>query len=180
MPSTSAAFWLAAFCAAAGCAGVPSLPRAVTVEEGRRTTVRLIQFADGGRAFTLQNDSSGRAVEVYSDTQIDPATKVVSDVQLQRLLDVFADSGLFVGASSSVPAEARSAIIITQNGRRHALHGAFYEAARKQAFSRAQAYFLTVYNGATAYHSADLHRRDLEAERDRARRDGPRTGGRKQ
>ena len=174
VPKSAATFWLAAIFAAAGCAGAPNLPRVLAVQEGQRTTVRLMQFGSG-QTFTLQNRSSGRKVEVYSNNQYDLATKVVADAQLQALLDVFAEHGLFAGATHSVPPEARSAIVIRQGERRYVFHDRNIAADAGQRFRQAQAYFLSVYNNATAYHSAEINRADLEAEKNRANSAGAAT-----
>lgn len=161
----------AALLAAAACAGGPDLARAVTVEEGRRTTVRLLQFTDG-RVFTVQNKSSGSAAEVYSDARADAMTKVVDDELLQRLLDVFAEKGLFAVAGSAVPAEAKDAIVVQQSDRRFVFHRQAFPPGQQQPFYEAKAYFLSVYNQATAYHTADIRRGDLEDETSRVQSSG--------
>lgn len=154
------------------CAG-PSLARAITVQSGSRTTVRLMQFVDG-RVFTLQNASSGTARDVYSERSTDDLTKVVDDAQLQTLLDTFAEEGLYAGASSSAPSDARDALVIAQGDRRLVLHARTPSKEGPLSYSRARAYFLAVYNQATAYHSSDIDPRTLKEEQDRARYDGQR------
>lgn len=177
VPSTSTALRTAlrvalgsaALLAAAACASGPSLHRVLTVENGRRTTVRLVQFTEG-RVFTLQNGSSGSAAEVYSDARSDTLTKVIDDGLLQNLLDVFAERGLFAAASPRAPAEANDAIIVEQDDRRFVFHRAAPGAAG--SYDEARAYFLEAYNLAEAFHSSTIHRGDLEAEDSRARRSG--------
>lgn len=167
--SLLAAAW-ALVAALAGCAG-PQLARAITVEPGRRLVVQLVQFVDG-RVFTLQNESSGAAATVYSDTRSDGLTKVVGDPQLQTLLDTFAEEGLFAGASGSAPASARDALVITKDDRRYVLHAHTPSKEGPASYSRARAYFLAVYNQAVAYHTSDIDPRGLREEQERARYDG--------
>ncbi len=176
VPTTSTAlravlrnvFGSAALLAAAACASGPSLERALTIEQGRRTTVRLMQFTEG-RVFTLQNKSSGSAAEVYSDTRSDTMTKVVDDEMLQKLLDVFAERGLFASASSRAPAEADDAVIVEQGDRRFVFHRRAPGAAA--SYGEAMGYFLNVYNQAEAFHSSTIHLGDLRAERSRVQTD---------
>jgi len=171
VPKKSAVLWIAAFLAAAGCVGGPSLPRAVQIEPGRRTTVRLMQFADG-LVFTLQNASSGSAADVYSDPKGDHQTKVLADAQLQALLDVFTEKGMFAQGTASVPSDARDALVVQQNDRRWVWSR---RSAADQQFTEVKAYFLSLYNDATAYHAnsnngrAGDSRPDLKAENDRVR-----------
>lgn len=161
----------AAWLTAAGCAGGPSLDRALTIESGRRTVVHLMQFRDG-RVFTVQNASSGSQAEVYSDARTNTMTKVVDDEMLQRLLDVFAEKGLFAVASSAVPAEASDALVVQQGDRRFVFTRHAFPRGKEQPFREAKAYFLTVYNQATAYHTSKIHRGDLENESERAQSSG--------
>ncbi|HEX5054431.1 MAG TPA: hypothetical protein VFZ65_21815 [Planctomycetota bacterium] len=162
---------LAAACNAVGCASSPELPRSVTIETGRRTSVTLTQ-TQGRMVLALQNESSGGAAQVYSDERSNPLAKVVPDAQLQALLDVFTAKGLFNTSMSTVPPDARDVLAVEQGGQR-------WIWARRQAgidaeplFHEAKAYFLDVYNSSTAYHGhADDERPDLKGEMQRAHED---------
>ncbi|MCA8952464.1 MAG: hypothetical protein KDE27_23335, partial [Planctomycetes bacterium] len=137
------------------------------MQPGQRTSVQFVQF-DESRVFTLQNASSGSASEVYSDKRGDSMTKVVDDAMLQRLLDIYADQGLFARAERAAPPLARDALIVEQAERRWVFHrGAAAETVR--AYFAAKQYFLDTYNRAEAFHSSDAHVRDLEAEDRRVR-----------
>lgn len=170
-PSRFTVLLVAAFLGSGGCVGGANLPRELQVQPGQRTTVRLMQFQQNqSQVLTLQNASSGSAAEVYSDKRADPFAKVVSDAQLQALLDVFAEKGVFRNGLASVPPEARDALIVQQDDRRWVF-------SRRQAglqqeelpFHEAKAYFLSVWNSATAYHTPGDERPDLKAEQDRLR-----------
>lgn len=173
VPRISAVLRIAAFLAAAACASGPSLPRGLQIEPGKRTTVRLMQFANG-LAFTLQNASSGSAADVYSDPKGDQQTKVLADAQLQALLDVFTDKGMFAQGTTSVPADAKDALVVLHGERRWVWSK---RSATDQQFTDAKGYFLELYNQATAYHGnsgtrrAGDNRPDLKAENDRVRRE---------
>lgn len=157
----------AALFGSGGCVGGPNLPREVQVQQGERTLVRLMQFQQN-QAMSLQNASSGSANDVYSDRRADPLAKVVSDAQLQALLDVLAEKGVFKLGASSVPPDARDALVVQQGNRRWVI-------CRRQPglqqeelpFHEAKAYFLSVWNSATSYHSADVDPADLRAEQER-------------
>lgn len=160
----------AAFLHSGGCVGGPNLPRVVQVTAGQRTTVKLVPFT-GGQVFTLQNKSSGSAEKVYSKDN-DPMTKVVTDEQLQKLLDVFAEKGAF-GSGAQVPPDARDALVVQQGDQRWAFYRRLAGVQEQElAFHEAKTYFLSVWNGAIAYHTTDQDRVDLRAEGDRVRSQG--------
>jgi hypothetical protein len=176
----------AAFFGSGGCVGGPNLSRELEVRPGERTTVRLMQFQQN-QVLTLQNASSGSANEVYSDRRTDPLAKVVDDAQLQALLDVLAEKGLFKLGAASVPPDARDALVVQQNDRRWVFSRRLAGMQQEELqFHEAKAYFLSVWNGATSYHSADVDRADLRAEQARVKSDAreavrkidPPTGGR--
>lgn len=175
VPRFAAVLRVAAFLAAAGCASGPSLPRGLQIEPGQRTTVRLMQVTTG-QVFTLQNASSGSAGAVYSDERTDQLTKVLTDAQLQALLDVFTDKGMFVPREASVPPDARDALVVLQGDRRWVWSRRLAGTAESELpFHEAKAYFLSMYNQATAYHGNSGNSRtgddrpDLKAENDRVR-----------
>lgn len=151
------------------CIGGPDLARAVQVQPGQRTSVRLLQ-GPGAQALTLQNASSGKAEKVYSNPASDPLTKVVTDAQLQTLLDVFAERKLFETALPTPPADARDALVV-QQGERSWVFARRLAGLQQQemAFHEAKSYFLSVWNGATAYHTSDIDRADLRAEQERVK-----------
>lgn len=159
----------AAFLLSGGCVGGPNLPRVVQVTTGQRTTVKLVPFT-GGQVFTLQNKSSGSAEKVYSERTTDPMTKVIDDDQLQKLLDVFAEKGAFRSGTATVPPDARDALLVQQGDQRWAFYRRLAGMQEQElAFHEAKSYFLSVWNGAIAYHTTDQDRVDLRAEGDRVR-----------
>lgn len=169
LPSRYAVLLAAAFPFVSGCVGTPNLPRVVQVVEGQRTTVRLIQFSNG-QTMSLQNVSSGSASDVYSPkdpTKQDPMAKVVKDAQLQALLDVLAEKGMYSSESKSVPPDARDALVVEQSGKRWVLFRRQMGMQQEELpFHEAKSYFLSVWNGATAYHTGNA---DLRGENERVR-----------
>ncbi|MBX3461857.1 MAG: hypothetical protein KF830_01690 [Planctomycetes bacterium] len=159
---------------APGCATGPDLPRAVTVVAGKPVRVLLRQGKDG-LVFVLQNASSTTAADFY-DGDMPPLAKIAPDDQVQMLLDILADKGMFAAAEPA-PADARDLLVVEQGDRRWSWarrRGA--PAAEQTAFLEARGYFLAVYNESLAYHPADAeHRPDLMAERDRMRREAEAT-----
>ena len=156
----------------AGCASGPSLARAVEVEAGEATRVLLTQV-QGRTTFLLQNASSADHAAFYSDPKDPVLGKVVPDAQLQALLDVFSEKGLFATGLGSVPPDARDVLVVENGGRR-------WTWARRQpgmqateaTFHEAKAYFLEVYNSSMAYRASDPHNPpDLTAEQARVRDD---------
>ncbi len=154
----------------AACASAPGRARDVVVTAGEPIKVSLLQVQDGLR-FELQNASAEDRAAVYSDASTNPLAKVVPDEQLQRLLDVFAQSGLFATAQSTAAPDARDVLRIDRAGsswtwsRRQ--RGVQADEAR---FHEAKAYFLELYNSSTAYHRGQA-RPDFREERGRARED---------
>jgi hypothetical protein len=163
--------WLriAAFLAAAGCVGGGSLQRAVQVETGQRTTVQLVQFGDGpsvaGKALSLQNASSLTAPAGTSPaTPPDPLTKVVDDEQLQRLLDVFAENGVFANGLPNAAPDAQDALVVSHGGKRWVFSRRKVGLQQEElAFHQAKASFLVVWNSATAYRGTGKERPDFRA-----------------
>jgi hypothetical protein len=155
-----------------GCQSEPSLPRSVTIESGQPTHIALVQVR-GGMKLELQNASSSDAEAVYSSAQANQLAKVVPDAQLQALLDVFTAKGMFATSITSVPPDARDVLTVDQPGRR-------WTWVRRQAgvqaaeadFNEAKAYYLELYNSATAWHRGSGARPDLLSEKDRVKADG--------
>jgi hypothetical protein len=168
-PSPGFAVLLTAAGFVVGCQGGPELARSVTIEPGKPTHVTLVQV-QGQMQFVLQNESSGAAASVYSSEKANPLAKVVADEQLQALLDVFTEKGLFATSITTVPPDARDILFVEQPGRR-------WTWARRRAgiqeaegdFHEAKAYFLELYNSATAYHRGTTDRPDLLSEQDRVK-----------
>jgi len=154
-----------------GCQSTPSLPRSVTIESGKPTHVTLVQV-QGGMKFELQNASSGDAAAVYSDTKANPLAKVVPDAQLQALLDVFTAKGMFAASITSVPPDARDVLTVDQPGRRWSwVRRQLGVQAGEADFHEAKAYFLELYNSATAWHAGSGARPDLVSEQSRVKTD---------
>jgi hypothetical protein len=169
-PSRFAVPLVLAAVVAAGCAAGPSLPRGLAIEAGRRTRVEWTQVSTG-QTFALQNASSGTQREVYSDHRTDELTKVVDDADLQALLDVLTEKGLFAQAAPEPAAAARDLLVVRQGDRRWIWSRLRGMPGGDAAFQEAKAYFLSVYNAAVAFHTPDA-RPDLKAEDDRVRTSG--------
>ncbi|MCB9887832.1 MAG: hypothetical protein H6838_20270 [Planctomycetes bacterium] len=169
-PSTSLWFLLTALIG--GCASGPDIASGPRLEPGRRTTVRFVQFTTG-QAFSLQNASSGSADEIYSDKRADRLTKVVSDGEVQALVDILAEHGMFTYGAAAAPSDAREALVVEFPGKRWVwtrprLPGDAVEAA----FQDARGYFLALYNMSVAYHSMPGDEvPDLAGQRERIQRD---------
>lgn len=136
---------------AAGLVACSTLPRSLTVRTGEASTFSLLSRR--GPKLTLRNDSSRPAELVYSQAS-DQMCKVVPDSELQALLDVFTAEKLFELSMEHIPAKARDVLQLQHNGKiwYWARRGSFTD-PREAAFNKARAYFLSLYNGSTAYHS---------------------------
>jgi hypothetical protein len=159
---------LALTLALAACASGSGAPRIV---EGQRTLVRYVQF-EPERMLILQNRSSGKPREVYSDRQIEPGTKVVDDNLLQELLDLCAQHGMFARGQSSAATAARDALVVQQGDRRvvwSRMHRLGEDPTEQPFFTCRQA-FLDTYDRATAMQTP-RERPDLRAEQERAQQD---------
>lgn len=168
---------LSAACATAllaACASEPALQRSVVVTAGEKTVVRYVDVK-GTLSLSLQNDSAGAPGAVYSAASgtIDPGAKVVADAELQALLDIFTERGLFATARPEVPADALDALVVQQGDQRwvfaRRLRGVQQQEA---AFHEGREYFSALYNAVTAYHGAGDQRPDFRAEQVRAASDG--------
>lgn len=159
-----------------GCQSTPSLARTLIVAPGELTTVRLIQVK-GHLAFSLQNGSGQAPDQVYTanSNQIDPGSKVIADAELQALLDVFSELGLFAASLDEVPHDALDALIVEQGGQRWVwVRRQLGVQAAEQSFHDARAAFLTLFNSSVAYHGTGTERPNFKAEDSRARQDAAR------
>ena len=138
-------------CAAGLAACATSLPRSLTIQPGETSTFSLVSRS--GPKLTLRNDSSGNPDVIYSEAN-DQLSKVVPDAELQALLDVFTADELFDLSLPSVPGNARDVLRLEKGGQQWnwVRRGSFTD-PREEAFNKARAYFLSLYNGSTAYHS---------------------------
>jgi hypothetical protein len=153
----------------AQCASQAGLPHVVTIASGKRTRVLLTQI-DSRQTLALQNESSGSQKQIYSDSAGDLAEKVVADDELQRLVDLLAQQGMFQKAGAGAAPGAKELLVVEQDGKRwiwSRLNAAQTTADELMAFSRARTYVMAVYNSAVAYHTRKLTGKDLEAERER-------------
>lgn len=180
------AMLLAAACGIVGCSSAPELPRAVTVTEGQRTVVGLFQVGSKLQ-LSLQNESADRAsandaapqvpepgqtVTLYSKGSAD-GRKVVSDAELQALLDVFAANGMFDRSLAAAPPDARDVLTVEHGGRRWLwVRRQLGMQASEQSFHEARAYFLQLYNTAIAYHGAGRDKPNFKEESTRAAIEG--------
>ncbi|MFM1872984.1 MAG: hypothetical protein RL398_2406 [Planctomycetota bacterium] len=154
-----------------GCAGGPDVASGPPIEPGRRTLVRYVQFGTG-QAFSLQNASSGKREDVYSDPQRDRMVKVVSDGELQALLDIFADQGMFGQAAAVASTDARECLVVESPERRWVWTRPRNGGPLDNAFGDARAYFLALYNTSVAYHGSEKEPPpDLAGQKDRIQRD---------
>tara|TARA_R110002094_G_scaffold128953_4_gene122876 strand:+ start:1093 stop:1644 length:552 start_codon:yes stop_codon:yes gene_type:complete len=135
----------------AGLAACSSLPRSLTVRPGETSVFVLISRQ--GPKLTLRNDSSGNPDQIYSDAK-DQLAKVIPDAEMQALFDVFTADKLFELSLPGVPGNARDILRLEQGGKtwNWVRRGSFVD-PREQAFNKARSYFLSLYNGSTAYHS---------------------------
>lgn len=156
------------------CASGPDLPRVLTVVEGERVRVSFTEVSDN-RTLSLQNASSGTKETVYKDPKSDLGTKVVEDGRLQLLLDMLAQAGMFQRTAPAASASARELLVVDQGGRKLVWsRGPVKEDGidAVKAFDQARAYFLAMYNGATAFHSRNWDKFDLVEEQARMEASG--------
>jgi hypothetical protein len=181
---------LVAASVAVACSSAPSYKRDLTIVPGERTTVRLAQV-NGALALSLQNHSAERPDQVYraDSAEIDPGLKIVADVNLQSLLDVFSEKGMFAQYLPEVPAGSRDVLTVEQGQRRWVWAISADRRRRiaqqqqgtdqaERTFHEARAEFLTLYNSSDAFHGSSGTGRDApdfgaeqrRLEADRARR----------
>ena len=156
------------------CASGPDLPRVVTVVEGERVRISFTEVSDS-RTLSLQNASSGTKETVYKDPKSDLGTKVVDDARLQLLLDMLAQAGMFQRTGPVATASARELLVVEQAGKKMVWsRGPVKEDGLEtvQAFDQARAYFLAMYNAATAFHSRNWDKFDLVEEQARLEASG--------
>lgn len=162
---------LVAACIFVACSSTPTLPRSLVVNPGERTTVHLLQV-NGSLALSLQNESAQVSAEVYTaaSSEIDPGRKVVADANLQALLDVFTDKGMFAASLNEVPRDARDVLMVEQGKRRWIwVRRQLGVQQAEQTFHEARSEFLALYNSSIAYHGTGESRPDFRAENARAR-----------
>jgi hypothetical protein len=151
------------------CHSGPQLTRAVTIHEGERTVVRL--HSGASLMLTLENASAVTSTTVYGTARSpdELGRKVVADADLQALLDVFAERGMFAQALAEPPRDARDLLIVDSGGRRWqwARRQPGVQAA-EQDFHEARAYFLSLYNSSVAFHGTDASRPNFTGEQVRA------------
>ncbi len=170
---------------AACAASSPSLPRALTIHPGERTRIAVSDLASG-RIFALQNQSAGSRDEVYGEANGNSMVKVVSDQQLQQLLDVLAAQGMFAHAGNAAVPGARAAIAIDSSGGRIVWSRPTPAAGtldEVHAFEAGRGYVLALYNSETSYHLGTIDSFDpatrarIQSESERAKaatsRQGP-------
>jgi hypothetical protein len=158
----------------AGCAGEPPLRRSLALAPGQKTVVRYLDIK-GTLSLSLQNASAALATDVYRTDSgaIDPGAKVVADDELQALLDIFSERGLFGAAAAEVPADALDALVVQQGGQRWVFPRRLRGVQQAEAaFHEGRAYFLALYNDVTAYHGTGDDRPDFKSEQRRAADDG--------
>lgn len=162
------------------CSSAPDLKRSVTVTEGQLTVVRLVQVT-GSLSLSLRNASAQGSTAVYTPTShdVDPGSKVVDDVNLQTLLDVFTTKGMFDASFSDVPPGSLDALIVEQGKRRWVWAVSTDKRARIAAqqrgdkseltFNEARQEFFQLYNSSMAYHGTGDARPNFKAESERVK-----------
>lgn len=160
---------------AAACSSAPSLPRAITIAPGDKVAVHLVQKrkARSDLALTLYNAAALAAVD--GNPQV--GDKVAADTDLQALLDIFTDKGMFQRTGANPPPGALDVLAVEAGGRRWcwARTEAGVHAATAD-YLEARSYFLALYNSSEAFHSGSKlseapTRSDFEQNRDQAKRD---------
>lgn len=151
------------------CQGGPRLARAVTIQDGERTIVRL--HSGPSLVLTLENASARTSGAAYGNARSpdELGRKVVADADLQALLDVFAERGMFAQTVATLPPDARDVLLVESGGQR-------WQWARRQPgvqateqdFHEARAYFLSLYNSNVAFHGTDANRPNFISEQVRA------------
>lgn len=139
-----------------------SLPRAVTVTKGERTSVTA---QTRGTPLRLLNASSTSREKTYSDPTSDLSTKIVDDAALQGLLDILANEGFFDRAGSGV-APVTGSIIVEQGAHRWVMNPpAVKDASDPElvVFGRCHEYVRATFNQTMGFQTrTDLTSRDLE------------------
>ena len=137
-----------------GCVG-SGLRRDVRVAEGQSTVVALVA-ANGRLNLSLQNDSAVLPAEAYAARSADASRKIVADADLQALLDVFSELGLFAQASPSAAPDALDVLVVDHGGRRFTWSRRQRGAqSSEKSFHDARDYFLALYNSSIAYHGTN-------------------------
>jgi hypothetical protein len=170
-------FWswllpLAAGIAVAACSTAPALPRQLAIQPGERVAVQLLLTSDNLR-LVLWNNSAVSALQ--GNRQV--GAKVVDDADLQALLDILGEKGMFQRGDDSPLASALDVLTVEAAGKRW--HWSRYQTgvqAAEAAFHEARAYFLTLYNSTESWHNPSAARTGGErpsfaAEQERVRRD---------
>jgi hypothetical protein len=164
----AAALFLAALfgqCASGG----PAPQRVLAIQSGVRTSVGL-HHSGRGAMLELQNVSAASRRDVYSDRKTAPSLKVVSDEELQALVDVLGAQGLFTRATRTPPPSAREMLTVAHGDERYYwARPSIEDPAALQAFDESRRYLMAVYNSSTAYHTGKLSAEDLEAENQRVK-----------
>jgi hypothetical protein len=145
--------WLFALLAAlaSGCASGPAASGAPEVLANQRTLVRYVQFGSG-QILSLQNASSGTKAEVYSDPQRDRMVKVIGDGELQALIQIFGDYGMFRAGAATASVDARECLVVETPARRWVWARRRGPGVEDPDFHQARSIFLSLYNASVAYH----------------------------
>lgn len=136
---------------ASGCASGPTASGAPEVLANQRTLVRYVQFGPG-QILSLQNASSGTKEEVYSDPQRDRMVKVIGDGELQALISIFGDYGMFQSGAANASVDARECLVVETPSRRWVWTRRRGPGVEDPDFHQARSIFLALYNASVAYH----------------------------
>lgn len=151
---------------AACAASSPDLPRVVTVTP--ETAVRIVLTdVKNDRSLAVQN-AAASAARRRADSRA--VVKVVRDEDLQTLLDVLAEKGLFEHGTARPLPDAID-LLTVENGTEH-WHWARRKLgvqAEEMAFHESRSYFLAVFNNAVDYRRSTVDRDGLEAEQQRVK-----------
>jgi hypothetical protein len=142
---------------ATACGSAPSLPRAVALAEGDKVAVHMVQ-AKNQLTLTLYNGSAVAA----EDGNRQVGAKVVADADMQALLDIFAEKGLFERGLPQPPPQALDLLCVDAGGKRwHWGRTQLGVQAAEANYYEARSYFLALYNSSEAFHDGAAFRQQM-------------------
>lgn len=156
----------------AACAGGGPVRRAaVAVEPRQATRVSLTQLSPM-QALVLTTRGGRSQAEIFESNPPDALLKVLDDGEMQGLIDVLDQQGMFAATRSMPPPDARDVLVVEHGDRRWLWWRtkALGQQPDEMPFHQAKAAFLAVYNDAMAFR--DGRGTDFEAERQRTRAAG--------
>lgn len=149
----------------AQCSSTPTLPRELTIQPGDLVAVTYRQSE--GQDLVLRTLGNETREAIYSGAHRNVNAKVCEAVDMQPLLDVFAEYGFFRRAADQAEAGGAAAVSVSVNGAvrtwvRPDISRATTPAQAKvitgevRDFGQCMSYFTTVYNGIQGYASMNV------------------------